>query len=246
MRARASRLASDAPGAKCLDEVRGYEVHGVVIARSEATKQSIRRWIASPAFAGVAMTNENRWLRPKETMMRFVRGIWKLLVGIKDALVLVFMLLFFGCSTSAFRCSRGRSGRGPAGRSRRHRRRTTLKARRAELLAGQGDRLSEYRLRDLVAALDAATTTTGSRRLPWTSMASLAAANRRCRELGAAVRRVRTSGKPVTLMPPVFPTTAISSPPMRPKSGSIHWARWSSPDRAGRTSITRACSTNWE
>ena len=28
--------------------------------------------------------------------MRFARAIWKLLVGIKDALVLIFMLLFFG------------------------------------------------------------------------------------------------------------------------------------------------------
>ena len=28
--------------------------------------------------------------------MKFVRAIWKLLVGIKDALVLIFMLLFFG------------------------------------------------------------------------------------------------------------------------------------------------------
>ena len=28
--------------------------------------------------------------------MRFVRAIWKLLVGIKDALVLLFMLMFFG------------------------------------------------------------------------------------------------------------------------------------------------------
>ena len=28
--------------------------------------------------------------------MKFVRAIWKLLVGIKDALVLVLLLLFFG------------------------------------------------------------------------------------------------------------------------------------------------------
>ena len=28
--------------------------------------------------------------------MRFVRAVWKLLVGVKDALVLVAMLLFFG------------------------------------------------------------------------------------------------------------------------------------------------------
>ena len=28
--------------------------------------------------------------------MRFVRAVWKLLVGVKDALVLLVMLLFFG------------------------------------------------------------------------------------------------------------------------------------------------------
>ena len=33
--------------------------------------------------------------------MKFVRAIWKLLVGIKDALVLIFMLLFFGMLYSA-------------------------------------------------------------------------------------------------------------------------------------------------
>ena len=31
--------------------------------------------------------------------MKLVRGVWKLLVGIKDALVLVAMLLFFGLSS---------------------------------------------------------------------------------------------------------------------------------------------------
>ena len=38
--------------------------------------------------------------------MKFVRAIWKLLVGIKDALVLIFMLLFFGMLYGA--CRRGR------------------------------------------------------------------------------------------------------------------------------------------
>ena len=33
--------------------------------------------------------------------MRFVKAIWKLLVGIKDALVLLFMLMFFGLLYSA-------------------------------------------------------------------------------------------------------------------------------------------------
>ncbi len=32
--------------------------------------------------------------------MRFVRGIWRVLVGVKDALVLILMLLFFGSSGS--------------------------------------------------------------------------------------------------------------------------------------------------
>ena len=33
--------------------------------------------------------------------MKFVRAIWKLLVGIKDALVLILMLIFFGGLYSA-------------------------------------------------------------------------------------------------------------------------------------------------
>ena len=33
--------------------------------------------------------------------MRFVRAVWKLLVGVKDALVLIFMLLFFGALYAA-------------------------------------------------------------------------------------------------------------------------------------------------
>ena len=33
--------------------------------------------------------------------MRFARAIWRLLVGIKDALVLIFMLLFFGALYAA-------------------------------------------------------------------------------------------------------------------------------------------------
>ena len=31
----------------------------------------------------------------RESLMRFVRAVWKLLVGIKDALVLILLLLFF-------------------------------------------------------------------------------------------------------------------------------------------------------
>jgi protease-4 len=38
--------------------------------------------------------------------MKLVRGAWKLLVGIKDALVLVAMLLFFGALFAALNARR--------------------------------------------------------------------------------------------------------------------------------------------
>src|SRR5687768_16507097 len=87
--------------------------------------------------------------------MRFARAIWKLLVGFKDALVLIFMLLFFGLLYAGLSASPAPSGEGvlaldldrpvveqPAS------------AQWSELVAGSAVR--EYRLRDLIAALDAA------------------------------------------------------------------------------------------
>ena len=41
--------------------------------------------------------------------MGFVRAMWKLLVGIKDALVLLFMLLFFGLLYAGLSPARSRS-----------------------------------------------------------------------------------------------------------------------------------------
>ena len=89
--------------------------------------------------------------------MRFVRAVWKLLVGIKDALVLLLMLLFFGLLYAAL------SAR-PAGISD-----GVLamdldgvlveQAARPDpfaTLAGAGGATREFQLRDLVAALDAA------------------------------------------------------------------------------------------
>src|SRR5690349_22723214 len=89
--------------------------------------------------------------------MRFVRAIWKLLVGIKDALVLLFMLLFFGLLYAGLSAKPTPVGSGilaldldgtvveqPS------------RADVAELFAGDSNRPKEYRLRDLVAAIDAA------------------------------------------------------------------------------------------
>src|SRR4030095_7105792 len=55
----------------------------------------LRSGTASSKILGRAPISALR-LRPKEIAMRFVKAVWKLLVGIKDLLVLLFMLMFFG------------------------------------------------------------------------------------------------------------------------------------------------------
>ena len=89
--------------------------------------------------------------------MRFVKAVWKLLVGVKDALVLILMLLFFGGLYAALSARPAPVGDGvlvmdlkgvvveqPA------------QAAFADVLSGAGVR--EYRLSDLVSALDEART----------------------------------------------------------------------------------------
>ena len=87
--------------------------------------------------------------------MKFVRAIWKLLVGIKDALVLIFMLMFFGLLYAGLSAGRRRSATAYS---------TSIStaawsssrpgANGPTSLAAAAS--SEYRLRDLVAALDKA------------------------------------------------------------------------------------------
>ena len=89
--------------------------------------------------------------------MRFVRAIWKLLVGIKDALVLLFMLMFFGLLYVGLSAKPAAIGNGVLAMD--------LdgvlveQASRPDPLAtfaGAGNVTREFQLRDLVAALDAA------------------------------------------------------------------------------------------
>ena len=42
--------------------------------------------------------------------MKFARAIWKVLVGVKDALILLFMLLFFGALYAALQARRHEHG----------------------------------------------------------------------------------------------------------------------------------------
>ncbi|UVO54884.1 signal peptide peptidase SppA [Sphingomonas sp. SUN039] len=92
--------------------------------------------------------------------MNLVRGAWRILVGIKDGLVLLFMLLFFGALAAALTARPGTKSIGtgalvmelkgsiveqPASIS------------PTEALTG-GSQMKQYRLRDIIAALDAAAT----------------------------------------------------------------------------------------
>jgi len=128
--------------------------------------------------------------------MKFVRAIWKLLVGIKDALVLIVMLLFFGMIYAG------------------------LSARPAPVHAGvldldldgsvveqpaklawsdiaSGNRLQEYRLRDLVAALDEAKDDDRVKAVALDLDGFAGGGQVAIGDLADAVRRVRSAGKPV-------------------------------------------------
>lgn len=129
--------------------------------------------------------------------MRFVRAVWKLLVGVKDALVLILMLLFFGGLYAALSARpapihdgvlvvdlKGTVVEQPS------------QAAFIDLLSGAGG-MREHRLRDLVAALDEARTDHRVKAVALDLDSFLGGGQTALGTLGEAVRRVRTSGKPV-------------------------------------------------
>ncbi len=89
--------------------------------------------------------------------MPFVAAVWKLLVGIKDALVLLFMLLFFGLLYAGLSARPPAIGEGVLALDL-----DGVLVEQAErtdafsALVGAGNITREFELRDLVAALDAA------------------------------------------------------------------------------------------
>ncbi|HEY6661363.1 MAG TPA: signal peptide peptidase SppA [Sphingomicrobium sp.] len=128
--------------------------------------------------------------------MKFVRAIWKLLVGIKDALVLIFMLLFFGFLYAALSARpapvkdgvltlalKGSVVEQPA---------------RLEFpdIAG-GNRVREYRLRELVAALDQAKDDDRVKAVALDLDGFAGGGQTAMSDLADAVRRVRDAHKPV-------------------------------------------------
>ena len=128
--------------------------------------------------------------------MKFVRAIWKLLVGIKDALVLLFMLLFFGMIYAGLSARPAAVKDGVLDLS--------LKgslveqpARRQWSDVASGGRIQEYRLRDLVAALDAARDDGRVKAVALDLDSFTGGGQTAIGDLAEAVRRVRGAGKPV-------------------------------------------------
>ena len=129
--------------------------------------------------------------------MRFARAIWKLLVGVKDALVLIFMLLFFGLIYAGLSAKPTPLGEGVLALDLNG---TVVeqpsKADISEVLAG-GSPSREYRLRDLVAALDHARTDDRVKAVALDLDGFGGGGHAAMSDLSDAVRRVRDSGKPV-------------------------------------------------
>ena len=129
--------------------------------------------------------------------MKFVKAIWKLLVGVKDALVLIFMLLFFGMLYVALSARPEAVGEGVLAIDLNGS--VVEQPSKAELsdLATGTSRTHEYALRDLVAALDAARTDDRVKAVALDLEGFTGGGQTAMADLAQAVRRVRESGKPV-------------------------------------------------
>ena len=128
--------------------------------------------------------------------MKFVRAIWKLLVGIKDALVLIFMLIFFGALYTALSARPAPVKDGVLDLNLNGA--VVEQPSRASLSdVASGDRLGEYRLRDLVQALDKARTDDRVKAVALDLDGFTGGGQTAIGDLADAVRRVRSAGKPV-------------------------------------------------
>jgi protease-4 len=130
--------------------------------------------------------------------MRFARAIWKLLVGIKDALVLVFMLMFFGLLYVTLSVRPAPVGEGVLALNLDG---TIVeqasKPSVTELATGTGDMTKQYELRDLVAAVDAARTDDRVKAIALNLDGFLGGGQVAISDLSDALRRFKASGKPV-------------------------------------------------
>ena len=132
--------------------------------------------------------------------MRFLGGFWRLLVGIKDALVLVLLLLFFGVLHAALTYSPSRPTSDGALVLDLNGSIVEQPAERGPFdgfTPGGAAVAREVRLRDVVRALDAARTDSGIKAVVLDLDRFIGGGQVALETVGEALDRVRKSGKPV-------------------------------------------------
>jgi protease-4 len=129
--------------------------------------------------------------------MKFVKAVWKLLVGIKDALVLLLMLLFFGGLYASLSAKPAPIREGVLALDLNGS--VVEQPSRAGFasLAGARSLPSEYRLRDLVAALNEARTDDRVKVVALDLSRFTGGGQVAMTDLADAIRAVRAAGKPV-------------------------------------------------
>ena len=136
--------------------------------------------------------------------MRFLKAIWKLLVGVKDALVLIFMLLFFAVLYAGLAARPDPVSEGILAFELNGAVVEQPSAPTFTELAGGGAPTREYRLRDLVAALDAARDDDRVKAVALDLERFGGGGQAAMVDLSDAVRRVRDSGKTVIAYSPAY------------------------------------------
>ena len=132
--------------------------------------------------------------------MRLLRLIWRLLVGIKDALVLLFMLLFFGLLYAALSERGGASV--PSGGALTLDLAGVIVDQPSEqpplaLLSGRSDLVREIRTRDVVHAVNAAAGDGRIKALVLDLDRFQGAGHADLQSIGGALKRFRSAGKPI-------------------------------------------------
>src|SRR3954453_22248535 len=128
--------------------------------------------------------------------MKFVRAIWKLLVGIKDGLVLLLLILFFGGLYGALSARPAAVKEGVLDLNLNGSVVEQPSRRQWSDVAGSS-MTQEYRLRDLVAALDKAKDDSRIKVVALDLDGFTGGGATAIGDLAEAVRRVRAAGKPV-------------------------------------------------
>ncbi len=132
--------------------------------------------------------------------MRLLGKVWRLIVGVKDALVLVFMLIFFGGLYALLSANPG-VGAAAEGALVLNLGGTIVEqpadADPLDLLSGSSSITREYRLRDVISALEAAATDSRIKAVALDLDIFSGGGQSAMSDVGAAIDKVRRANKPV-------------------------------------------------